>query len=118
MPHDYDIVIIGTGAGGGTLAYALREAGARILLIERGDYLPQEEENWHPEAVFYQNRYKTKETWDEAGGGAFKPGVHYYVGGNTKVYGAALPRFRKEDFEALEQFQNPGQQTLVIEAVA
>ena len=102
MKHTYDIVIIGTGAGGGTLAYALREAGARILLIERGDYLPQEAENWQPEAVFYRNRYKTKETWDEAGGGAFKPGVHYYVGGNTKVYGAALPRFRREDFEALE----------------
>ena len=103
MPNDYDIVIIGTGAGGGTLAYALREAGARILLIERGDYLPQEDENWQPEAVFGRNRYKTKETWDDArGGAAFKPGVHYYVGGNTKVYGAALPRFRREDFEALE----------------
>ena len=73
MEHAYDIVIIGTGAGGGTLAYALREAGARILLIERGDYLPQEDENWQPEAVFNQNRYKTKETWDDgyasAGGG-------------------------------------------------
>ncbi len=102
MEHNYDIVIIGTGAGGGTLAYALREVGARILLIERGDYLPQEDENWQPEAVFNQNRYKTKETWDDASGGVFKPGVHYYVGGNTKVYGAALPRFRREDFEALE----------------
>ena len=102
MHKNYDIIIIGTGAGGGTLAYGLREAGARILLVERGDYLPQEPENWQPEAVFRQNRYKAKETWEDAEGRPFKPGVHYYVGGNTKVYGAALPRFRREDFDALE----------------
>lgn len=102
MEHTYDIVILGTGAGGGTLAYGLREAGARILLIERGDYLPQEPENWQPDAVFGQNRYKTKETWEDDEGRPFKPGVHYYVGGNTKVYGAALPRFRREDFDAVE----------------
>ena len=99
----YDIIIIGTGMGGGTLAYALRESGARILLLERGDFLPQEAQNWQVEAVFGQNRYKPAENWiDAADGSRFKPGVHYFVGGNTKVYGAALPRFRREDFEALE----------------
>ncbi|MDE2649677.1 MAG: GMC family oxidoreductase [Chloroflexota bacterium] len=99
----YDFIIIGSGMGGGTVAYALRESGARILLLERGDYLPQETQNWQVEAVFAQNRYKTTEQWIDAGSGdAFKPGVHYYVGGNTKVYGACLPRFRSEDFEALE----------------
>ena len=77
--------------------------GARILLIERGDFLPQEAQNWQVSAVFGENRYKPSETWIDAGDGSrFKPGVHYYVGGNTKVYGAALPRFRREDFEALE----------------
>jgi choline dehydrogenase-like flavoprotein len=96
---NYDIVIIGTGMGGGTLAYALRESGARILLIERGDYLPQEPENWNVDAVFHQKRYKPDEMWYGADGEAFQPGVHYFVGGNTKVYGAALPRFRREDFE-------------------
>ncbi|MEZ4702271.1 MAG: GMC family oxidoreductase [Rhodothermales bacterium] len=101
MPS-YDIAIIGTGAGGGTLAYALRDAGLSILLIERGDYLPQEPENWDPEAAYFRSRYKTTETWEDAAGNAYRPGIHYYVGGNTKVYGAALPRFRKEDFEALE----------------
>lgn len=98
----YDLVIIGTGMGGGTLAYALRNAGARILLIERGDYLPQEPENWDPEAVFLHNRYKAKEVWHDANGQSFKPGVHYYVGGNTKVYGAAFPRLREQDFDDLE----------------
>ncbi len=99
----YDIIIIGSGMGGGTLAYALRESGARILLIERGDFLPQEAQNWQVEAVFGADRYKPAEQWiDASNGRAFKPGVHYYVGGNTKVYGAALPRFRQRDFDALE----------------
>ena len=99
----YDIIIIGSGMGGGALAYALRESGARILLLERGDFLPREPQNWQVDAVFGQNRYKPAEHWiDASNGGAFKPGVHYYVGGNTKVYGAALPRFRVEDFDAIE----------------
>ncbi|HJZ47801.1 MAG TPA: GMC family oxidoreductase [Roseiflexaceae bacterium] len=102
MDTAYDIIIIGTGAGGGTLAYALRDSGARVLLLERGDFLPQEPENWSPTAVFDQQCYKPKETWQDAQGRPFHPGVHYYVGGNTKVYGAALPRLRKADFEAIE----------------
>ncbi|MEX0599509.1 MAG: hypothetical protein WD205_02625, partial [Rhodothermales bacterium] len=102
MVRDYDIVIIGTGAGGGTLAYGLRGTGARVLLIERGDYLPQEPENWDPEAVFVHDRYKADETWLDKHGNRFRPGIHYFVGGNTKVYGAALPRMRAEDFDALE----------------
>ena len=97
-----DIIVIGTGIGGGTLAYALKDSGAKVLMLERGDFLPQEAENWQVEAVFKENRYKPKENWYSHTGEAFKPGVHYYVGGNTKVYGAALPRFRREDFEALE----------------
>jgi choline dehydrogenase-like flavoprotein len=102
MRDDYDIIILGTGAGGGTLAYGLRDSGARILLVERGDYLPQEPENWDPRAVFDHKRYKPGELWQDAQGRPFAPGVHYFVGGNTKVYGAALPRLRREDFQALE----------------
>jgi choline dehydrogenase-like flavoprotein len=102
MQYDYDILIIGTGIGGATLAYALRNSGARILLLERGDYLPQEAQNWSPEAVFDQKRYKSREDWFDAAGKPFHPGVHYFVGGNSKVYGAALQRLRREDFEVLE----------------
>ncbi len=102
MRTDYDLVIIGTGVGGGTLAYALRNCGAKILLIERGDFLPQEPENWQPQAIFDDARYKPDEMWDDAKGKPFKPGVHYFIGGNTKVYGAALPRFRAQDFDAIE----------------
>ena len=99
--HHADIVVIGTGAGGGTLAFGLRDAGARVLVLERGDFLPQEPENWSPEALFVEHRYRAPEVWQDAAGGTFHPGVHYYVGGNTKVYGAALPRLRREDFDEL-----------------
>lgn len=103
MQNKFDIVIIGTGMGGGTLAYALRESGASILLLERGDFLPQEVANWDIQEVFDNKRYKPNELWiDASDGSTFQPGVHYFVGGNTKVYGAALPRLRREDFEALE----------------
>ena len=102
MADKFDIVIIGAGVGGGTLAYALRNSGAKVLILEQGDYLPQEPQNWEPRAIFDQARYKPPEEWHDAAGGTFKPGVHYYVGGNSKVYGAALPRFRREDFGAIE----------------
>jgi choline dehydrogenase-like flavoprotein len=103
MSETYDLIIIGTGAGGGTLLHALRDSGAKILVIERGDFLPKEAENWSVNAVFNQKRYKPSEQWiDASTGSGFQPGVHYFVGGNTKVYGAALPRLRVADFEPLE----------------
>lgn len=94
----YDIIIIGTGAGGGTLAYRLAPTGKRILVLERGDFLPREKQNWDTTAVFLESKYKAKETWYGKDGQPFQPGIHYYVGGNTKFYGAALFRLRKEDF--------------------
>jgi choline dehydrogenase-like flavoprotein len=87
----YDIIIIGTGAGGGTLAYRLAPTGKRILVLERGDFLPREKQNWDTTAVFLESKYKAKETW-YGKDGRFQPGIHYYVGGNTKFYGA-LRRF-------------------------
>jgi choline dehydrogenase-like flavoprotein len=97
----YDVIIVGTGAGGGTLARHLAPSGKRILLLERGDWLPRELENWLTEAVFVDNRYVSPETWYDADGKAFQPGVHYFVGGATKMYGAALYRLRAEDFGEL-----------------
>jgi choline dehydrogenase-like flavoprotein len=99
----YDVIIIGSGAGGGTLAYALRNSGAKVLLIERGDFIPQEKENWQEDAVIRQKRYQASETWFDAESGTpFRPGIYYNVGGCTKMYGAAFPRFRREDFLAME----------------
>jgi choline dehydrogenase-like flavoprotein len=100
--NHYDVIIIGTGAGGGTLALRLAPSGKKILLIERGDYLPREKENWDPTEVFVKNRYVSKDTWHDKDGKTFQPGVHYVVGGATKMYGAALFRLRKEDFGELK----------------
>ncbi len=94
----YDRIIIGTGAGGGTLAYTLAGTGKRILILERGGYLRREKQNWDSHSVFVEARYKAHETWTDRDGKPYHPGIHYYVGGNTKFYGAALLRFRESDF--------------------
>ena len=100
MTHRYDIVIIGSGAGGGTIAHALAGSGARLLIIERGDFVPQEAENWDPQAVWRQLRYRSREQWvDEQG--EFTPYTHYNVGGNTKFWGSVLYRLRREDFKEM-----------------
>ena len=102
MANDYDIIIIGSGAGGGTLARHLAPSGKRILILERGGWLPREPENWSASEVFIANRYTSKDTWRDKNGNEFQPGVHYFVGGATKLYGAALYRLRKEDFGVLK----------------
>jgi choline dehydrogenase-like flavoprotein len=102
MAEQYDVIIIGSGAGGGTLAHRLAPSGKRILILERGGWLPRELENWDAEEVFVKNRYVPKETWYDKNGKAFEPGVHYWVGGATKLYGAALYRLRTEDFGELK----------------
>ncbi len=94
----YDVIIIGSGPGGGTMAWQLAKSGKRILLLERGDYLPRSRENWSSKAVFVDAVYQAKETWYGKDGSEFHPGLHYFVGGNSKVYGAALFRLRREDF--------------------
>jgi choline dehydrogenase-like flavoprotein len=94
----YDVIIVGTGAGGGTLARHLAPSGKRILLLERGDWLPREVQNWLSQDVFVDNRYISPDTWYDAEGKPFQPQIHYFVGGATKFYGAALYRLREEDF--------------------
>jgi choline dehydrogenase-like flavoprotein len=98
--HDdhYDVIIIGSGAGGGTLAHRLAPSGLRILILERGDYVPRELENWDSREVITKGRYKTHEKWIDRNGQQFHPGQHYYVGGQTKFYGAILFRLRERDF--------------------
>src|SRR3954447_21419690 len=97
MDH-YDVIIIGTGAGGGTLAHRLAPTGKRILLLERGGYLPREPENWDSKEVFLEERYLSGEEWIDKDGNAFRPHQQYFVGGNTKFYGAILFRLRERDF--------------------
>jgi choline dehydrogenase-like flavoprotein len=98
MSEHYDVVIIGTGAGGGTLAHKLAPSGKRILVLERGGYLPREPENWDSKEVFGKSRYVTTERWFDKHGERFRPHAQYFVGGNTKFYGAILFRLRERDF--------------------
>jgi choline dehydrogenase-like flavoprotein len=101
-PQQFDIVVIGTGAGGGTVLRELAPTGARILVVERGNYIPSESQNWDPDAVWRQLRYRTTETWLDETGEAFRPYTHYCVGGNTKFWGSVLYRLRREDFGEVE----------------
>src|SRR5256884_721792 len=96
--NHYDVIIIGTGAGGGTLAYRLAPSGKKILLLERGDYVAREADNWSTKAVNVEAKYHTKEVWRDKDGRDLHPHTNYYVGGNTKFYGAALFRLRQQDF--------------------
>ena len=100
----YDIAVIGTGAGGGTLAHALASTGKRILLLERGDYVRREPANWSTRAVNVEGRYQTKEVWRDRDGQPLHPHTNYNVGGNTKFYGAALFRLRRKDFGPLRHW--------------
>ena len=102
MTTRYDVAIIGTGAGGGTLAWTLASTGKRILVLERGDYVPREKDNWSTRAVNLEGKYNTREVWHDAAGEELHPHTNYFVGGNTKFYGAALFRLRREDFGELK----------------
>src|SRR3954464_7624099 len=104
MPEHYDVIIIGTGAGGGTLAHKLASSGKKILLLERGGYLPREPENWDSKEVFGRERYVSTERWLDKHGVSFRPHAQYFVGGNTKVYGGVLFRLRERDFGEVEHY--------------
>jgi len=97
----YDVIIIGSGAGGATLAYHLAPSGKRILILERGDFVRREKDNWSSRAVNVEAKYHTREVWHDRDGQALHPHTNYYVGGNTKFYGAALFRLRERDFGEL-----------------
>ena len=102
--RNFDVIIIGSGAGGGTLAYRLAPTGKRILLLERGDYVPREKDNWNPKLVNLEGKYQTTEHWKDRDGNDLHPHTNYYVGGNTKFYGAALFRLRREDFGEIKHY--------------
>jgi choline dehydrogenase-like flavoprotein len=96
MSEHFDVIIIGTGAGGGTLLNRLAPSGKKILVLERGPFLVREKDNWNYQGSF---KYYSSEVMYNKDGGEIRPGFSYHVGGNTKVYGAALFRLREKDFE-------------------
>ncbi|HZE84385.1 MAG TPA: GMC family oxidoreductase, partial [Puia sp.] len=104
MTNHYDIIIIGTGSGGSTMAYKLAPSGKKILVLERGGFIPKEKENWDPHEVVTAGRYRPNDTWYDQDDRPFKPFIHYNVGGNSKMYGAALFRFRESDFQEVQHY--------------
>jgi choline dehydrogenase-like flavoprotein len=104
MLNHYDIIIIGTGSGGSTIAHKLAPSGAKILILERGGFIPKEKQNWDPHEVVNLGRYRANDTWYDQDDKPFKPFIHYNVGGNSKMYGAALFRFRETDFKEVAHF--------------
>ena len=94
----YDVLVVGSGPGGATTAARVAETGRRVLLLERGDFLPRERDNWNSQAVFGDAKYTADETFYDHRDRPFRPELHYYVGGNSKVYGAALFRLLPGDF--------------------
>ena len=101
MPSQPDIVIIGSGIGGATVAAGLAASGADILILEAGGHIEDRPENRDQRAIFQRGHFRPKEFWYEADGTAFNPGNYYNVGGNSKFYGAVLARYRREDFEEM-----------------
>ena len=97
--QQYDLIIVGTGAGGGTLAGKLAPTGLKILILERGDFMPQQEQNRTTVDIFKRERYHAPEQWYDQAGEPFSPQMNYAIGGNTKIYGSALLRMREQDFE-------------------
>jgi choline dehydrogenase-like flavoprotein len=104
MKNNYDIIIIGTGSGGGTIAKTLAASGKKILILERGGFIPKEKENWDAKEVVVNGRYRPKENWYDKEDKPFLPFIHYNVGGNSKVYGAAMFRFRESDFMQVQHY--------------
>lgn len=97
----YDVIVIGTGAGGGTLARKLASHGHKVLILERGDFVEKEISELVDTEVFKKEQFHAPESWYDDNGEPFHPQTSYCVGGNTKIWNGALMRMRERDFEAV-----------------
>lgn len=100
MNEHFDVIIIGSGAGGSAAAYRLAKTGKRILIVEKGEPLPLDGSTLDVEQVFRRAAFKSKEPWRDGQGRTVTPEEYFNLGGKTKWYGAALLRFQPHEFEA------------------
>ena len=103
MPK-YDTIVVGSGAGGSSVAYKLAKAGKRVLLIEKGPFVPRDASTLDVRQVFVDGVFTNHVVWSDGRGREFVPSEFHNVGGKTKWYGAALFRFRPVEFEAEPEF--------------
>ena len=106
--QNYDIIIIGSGAGGSAVAYSLITAGKRVLMLEKGEYLPDDGSTLEVTQVFKQGRFKNKREWQDGHKHTLIPEEYYNVGGKTRWYGAALLRFSPHEFQEDKEFACAG----------
>ncbi|NEY92068.1 GMC oxidoreductase [Tabrizicola oligotrophica] len=107
---DADLIIIGSGIGGATLAAALAPSGQKILILEKGERLLPAPEARDDVAIFRRGHYAPTETWMGSDGTPFVAGNYYVVGGNSKFFGAVMYRYRETDFQPRAHLQgaSPG----------
>jgi choline dehydrogenase-like flavoprotein len=96
----FDVIVVGSGAGGSAATYRLAMAGPQVLLVEKGDALPKDGRTLDVQNVVHDGAFKSAELWQDVRGRAFAPEEHFNLGGKTKWYGAALARFAPAEFEA------------------
>jgi choline dehydrogenase-like flavoprotein len=101
----YDVIIVGSGAGGAAAAHRLTRAGLDVLLLEKGRDLPRDASTLDFRAVVQEGRFKSREAWIDGRGRALEPEEYFNVGGKTRWYGAALLRFAPEEFLADDAHQ-------------
>jgi choline dehydrogenase-like flavoprotein len=108
LARDFDVVIVGSGAGGSAAAYSLVRAGLRVALVEKGVRLPRDGSTLDVQRVVHDGEFRSHEEWRDRHGRALVPEEYFNLGGKTKWYGAALARFRPAEFGPDEKHECRG----------
>jgi choline dehydrogenase-like flavoprotein len=98
----YDVIIIGSGFGGSTAAFALSKAGLKTVLLEKGGWAKRDDFDWDPREILIKKRYRSDSPVyidQNSGNSHQKVMLNEVVGGNSIFFGGTAIRFREKDFE-------------------